>query len=189
MKKTLIAGAAATVAMAALPMAGVFAAVTDTVTLTVGASCTMAGPEGANANGKTVNLGSQNAGSAYGAANGTAMTITCNDAKGWTLSANPTALSASGVSKTIPFGAYSEAGNSVWSAAISLDQTGLDTAATIATGWNSFSASAGGTILSGAANTAVANLVVTPSYKAYADAAQPAGTYTGTIEYTFAVNN
>lgn len=186
MKKTLIAGAAASVAMAALPMAGVFANVTDTVTLTVGSSCTMATEN--SSTGKTVNLGSQNAGSAFGASNGTPMTITCNDADGWTLSASVTALSASGVAKTIPFGAYSEAGNSVWSAAISLDQTGLGTAASIATGWNDYSATAGGTILSGAAGTAVANLVVTPSYKAYADAAQPAGTYSGTIEFAFAAN-
>lgn len=186
MKKTLIAGAAATVAMAALPMAGVFAAVTDTVQLTVSESCEMSTT--GNSTGMTVNLGSQSAGSAFGAANGTPMTITCNDADGWTLSAAVTALSASGVSKTIPFGAYSEAGNSVWSAAISLDQSGLDTAAAIATGWGNYSATAGGTILSGAANTAVANLVVTPSYKAYVDAAQPGGTYSGTIQFTFSAN-
>ncbi len=180
MKKGLIAGAAATAALAAMPMAGVFAAnVTDTVQLTVDTACTMT----STGNGITVDLGNTAPGNALTAQNGTVMTVTCNNAKGWTLTAAAESLSFTDATRPIPFGAYAET-SSVWSAKVALGTAG---AATIATGWDNF-AGANGTIVSGAAGSAVSGLTITPSYKAYVDAAQPAGTYSGTIAYTFAQN-
>jgi len=179
MKKGLIAGAAATAALAAMPMAGVFAAnVTDTVELTVNTACTMTA---GGSTGTSVDLGDTAPGAALTEQNGTVMTVTCNNADGWTLSAAVESLSFSGASRPIPFGAYGTS-SSVWSAKVALGTAG---AATIATGWDNYGASAGGVIVTGAAGSGVSGLTITPSYKAYVDAAQPAGTYSGTIAYTF----
>ena len=199
MKKLAIAGSA--VALAAMPVVSTFAAVqstvTDTVQLTVNKTCQME----ATSASATYNLGDAVAGSEYAATNGSAMTLTCNSVKGWTLKATATALSDSAqtptTSQTIPFGAYATTG-SVWSAGIAV--TGADAAnATIATGWNttgegaySATTASSTTILSSVADTtgakAVKEIVVTPSYKAYAQANQAAATYSGTMIYTFAEN-
>ena len=189
MKKALIAGAAS-VALAAMPVVGVFAAeqstVTDTVKLTVTSTCKMEAAD----TGKEVNLGASVVAHEYAEAAGTPMTITCNDQQGWSITATAQSLSATGTDQTIPFGAYSAAGESVWSARIA--KTGNDVNnANIATGWddNTATAASSTTIISadGAAGAkkGVSGLIVTPYYKAYGSAHQAAGTYSGTIAYTF----
>lgn len=191
MKKSLIAAGAASVAMAAMPVVGVFAVpsdqatVTDTVTLTVSPTCKMQA-EGAT---KTVDLGTSTVAHEYAAQNGSEMTITCNAQAGWTLTAQVNSLTANGTTQTIPFGPYATGGESVWSAQVVLD--GNDTTnATLGTGWDDFAAAktfSGGssTVVSGNSNSAVSGLVVKPSYKAYGAAHQAAGAYSGTIIYTF----
>ena len=188
MKKLLIAGAGlSTLAIAALPAAGVFAAsvssVEDTVKLTIDSNCQMSADSATN----TIDLGSSGGG-AYSEKAGSTMTITCNTPTGWNIKASATALTVSGNNAlTIPFGAYSTS-SSVWSAKIALGGNNT-TNATVADNWSDYSATGtatGGTIVvSNVANTAVSGLTVTPSYKAYAASDQPAGTYQGTITYTF----
>ena len=188
MKKLAIAGAS--LALAAMPVVGVFAdqqaSVTDTINLTVSSTCKM---EASAATG-SYNLGTSTVAHEYAAVTGTPMTITCNDQAGWSITATATALSASGTDQTIPFGAYATTGESVWSASIAT--SGNDTAnANIATGWDDYTATAasGATIISAdgatGAKKGVSGLVVTPSYKAFGAAHQAAGTYSGTIQYTF----
>ena len=198
MKKSLIAGAGvAAFSFAALPFAGAFAAVqstvTDTVQLTVSKTCQMEATSAA----ATYNLGEAVAGTEYAAVTGTPMTLTCNSVKGWTLKATATELSDSAqtptTSQTIPFGAYATT-SSVWSAKIAI--TGTDAAnASIANTWDDFSATTASntTIASSVADTtgakAVNGIIVTPSYKAYAQANQASATYSGTMTYTFAENS
>ncbi|MBR2658610.1 hypothetical protein IKD57_01790 [Candidatus Saccharibacteria bacterium] len=191
MKKKMIAAGAASLALAAMPVVGVFAdtqaTVTDTVTLTVSPTCKME----ATAAAATYNLGTSTVAHEYAAVTGTPMTITCNAQAGWTLTAAVTALTATGTTQTIPFGAYSTSGESVWSAQMAL--SGNDTTnASLGTEWNDFTLAktfAGdlsiSTVASGNANSAVSGLIITPSYKAYGAAHQAAGSYSGTITYTF----
>lgn len=189
MKKAIIAGAASAV-LAAMPVVGAFAAqqasVTDTVSLTVSSTCKM---EASAATG-SYNLGTSTVAHEYPSVTGTPMTITCNDQAGWSITATANALTAEGTDQTIPFGAYANDGESVWSAAIAT--SGNDTTnAVIADTWDDFSATTANstTIISAdgvtGAKKGVSGLVVTPSYKAYGSAHQAAGTYSGTIIYTF----
>ena len=189
MKKAIIAAGASAV-LAAMPVVGVFAAqqanVTDTVNLTVTSTCKME----ADAATGSYNLGSSTVAHEYAAVTGTPMTITCNDQAGWSITATANSLTATGTDQTIPFGAYATNGESVWSAAIA--KSGNDTSnANIATGWDDFSAASASstTIISADGETgtkkAVSGLIITPSYKAYGAAHQAAGTYSGTIQYTF----
>ncbi|MBQ3348586.1 hypothetical protein IJG90_03670 [Candidatus Saccharibacteria bacterium] len=189
MKKAIIAGAASAV-LAAMPVVGVFAAqqatVTDTINLTVSKTCMM---EASSATG-SYNLGTSTVAHEYAAVTGTPMTITCNAQAGWTITATANSLTASGTDQTIPFGAYATDGESVWS--VSLAKSGNDTAnATIATGFDNYSAASAAetVVVSANGNTgekaAVSGLIITPSYKAFGAAHQAAGTYSGTIVYTF----
>ena len=190
MKKAIIAGAASAV-LAAMPVLGAFAAdqasVVDTIQLTVSPTCKME----ANAAAKTVNLGPSTVAHEYAAQEGSVMTITCNAQAGWTVTAAVTDLGATGTTQTIPFGAYATTGESVWSAQVALG--GNDTGnATIGTGWDSFATAktfsgdpSVSTVVSGNSNAAVSGLTITPSYKAYGAAHQAAGSYSGTITYTF----
>lgn len=236
MKKSLIAAGAASFAVAAMPVVGVFATVVpmsngasngvvDTVTLTVSKTCQMevdsskVHTDTTTTYGDTYNLGTSTVahvfdGSASGqgpnaggtGVTGTVMTLTCNsngdtdnggDHIGWNLTASATALSSDSTDQSIPFGAFATTGESVWSAKIALSGNDTDNAA-ITSGWDDWASASDlndqskptGTvtnkvILSGTADTAVSGLVVTPSYKAYGAAHQPAGTYEGTITYTF----
>ena len=190
MKKSIIAAGAASVALAAMPVVGVFAAqqatVTDTVNLTVSKTCMME----ANAATGSYNLSTSTVAHEYAAVTGTPMTITCNAQSGWNITASASALTADGTDQTIPFGAYSTTGESVWS--VSLAKSGNDTNnATIAAGFDDYSATAAADTVVVSANgetgakKAVSGLVITPSYKAYGAAHQAAGTYSGTIVYTF----
>lgn len=189
MKKAIIAGAASAV-LAAMPVLGAFAAqqssVTDTITLTVSPTCKMEADAAAN----TYDLGTSTVAHEYAAVTGTPMTITCNAQAGWTLTATANALTASGTDQTIPFGAYATTGESVWSASFALSGNDTDNAS-IATGFNDYTATSASNAVIVSANgeagkkKAVSGLVITPSYKAYGAAHQAAGSYSGTIVYTF----
>lgn len=210
MKKLAIAGAS--VALAAMPVVGVFADtatytnIADKIQLTVSETCVMEADSAlteqiatGSIKGTAVTLGGSPAvaGTEFTAVNGTQMTITCNAQSGWQLSATPTSLSAEGTGDTIPFGAYPASivpntTTSVWSAKITLGGNDI-THASIASGWDSFAGSTSGVILSSTGNTgakdSVSGLTVTPSYKAYAANNQAAGSYSGTITYAFAKIN
>ena len=190
MKKTTIAAGAASVVLAAMPIVGVFAdqqaTVTDTINLTVSKTCMM---EASAATG-SYNLGTSTVAHEYAAVTGTPMTITCNAQAGWNITATANPLTASGTDQSIPFGAYATDGESVWS--VALAKSGNDTGnATIADGFADFSATTASDTVVVYANgdvgekAAVSGLTITPSYKAFGAAHQAAGTYSGTIVYTF----
>ena len=194
MKKAIIAGAASAV-LASLPVMGAFAAqqssVEDTVQLTISESCKME----ADAATKTVNLGTINNSQATNTGTGSAMIVTCNTAAGWSLQATATALTTETTDYSIPHGTYTEGtqSTSVWSAKFALtgDQAGVE----LATGAGEFAtnpinaasfeivASKDGT--AGAGDMSTSGVTITPTYIAYADANQGAGSYEGTITYAF----
>ncbi len=203
MKKALIAGAAS-VALAAMPVVGVFAessSMTDWVTLTVNPSCTMTATSN-NTESSPLSLGSAaGAGSTFGGTDGvagTSMTLSCNNTKGWTLKTTATAMTMAN-GKDINFGAFATGGNSVWSAqlAVSGTDSGL---VTLTEGWGTFAGTKTGaetTVLTnqttGTTGSEVAKgiygVTVAPSYKAYVATNQEAGTYKGSITYAFAEKN
>ena len=84
MKKLAILGASA--ALAALPAVGVFAAsgtvVTDTVQVTINSACTITSTNASNTYSATMTNGQLK--SDFGS---TAMTVDCNDAGGWHITA------------------------------------------------------------------------------------------------------
>lgn len=203
MKKALIAGAAS-VALAAMPVVGVFAtdsSTVDWVTLTVNASCTMSATSTYTEN-SPLSLGSAAAaGSTFGGDNGvagTAMTLSCNNTKGWTLKTTATPMTMTN-GKDINFGAFATTGNSVWSAQLAV--TGNDASlVTLTEGWGTFAGAKTGaetTVLTNQTTGEAPNTVakgiyqvsVAPSYKAYVANNQEAGTYKGSITYAFAEKN
>ena len=197
MKKALIAGAASAV-LAAMPVMGAFAAtqltgVVDTVTLSIDDACKM---EAAAAAG-TYNLGTVVAGNAATAKDGTPMTVTCNTAAGWTLTAKATDMTTGANGYTIPYGQYAggSQSTSVWSAQFALSGDDYTTSTEITTGNNAYATN---TILTSGDGVVVAQskttnnlkqsttgVTITPSYIAYVDAHQNAGNYSGTMTYTF----
>ena len=178
MKKTIIAGASA-VALAALPMAGVFAAtqtsVEDTVQLTVTKTCAMDAASGTN----TINLGSAAAGSSYTEKAGSVLTVTCNATAGWEITATTTSMERStGDTNPIAFGNFTTATGSIWSAALTA------TGGTVTSGWDDYTAGpASNTVV--VSGTQVNSITVSPKYKAKTSSIQPDGTYSGSITYTF----
>lgn len=193
MKKTIIAGAAS-VALAAMPVIGVFAAedpitttgsMTDKITVKIDSSCSFTTTND-NATENTLGTTTLVNGQAGSEIAGTAMTISCNDNSGWHLNAigagtegHITDLYSSANNASIATGAYSESGNSVWSFKV----TGTNSVA----GYNTDFVAVPGTetpVASG--SSPISGTVVTPTYKAYANATQAAGTYTGAVKYTLA---
>ena len=124
MKKSIIAAGAASVSLAALPMAGVFAAdvtsQTDTIDVILATTCTMNsvthapgtasgatawGPE-ATANTLTANA---IAGAAYSDIRSTEFNIVCNNKNGWNVSTVAGALTGkTTATETIPLGTVAE---------------------------------------------------------------------------------
>ena len=216
MKKFIIAAGAASVALAAMPIVGVFAANTtystikDVVNLTVDSSCTMEADDALvvtdttnSLKGTVVNLPQVSAGDSVSSdGTGTLMTVNCNSVKGWTLSAIATDMTTtSGPTYTIPFGNHAATGQtaSVWSAKIAL--TGAGTSPVRAEVINdaddyantSVNTSSATVIAQNTTDTSVtpnkpygvSGLEITPSYTAHAATDQEAGSYSGTITYTF----
>ena len=147
MKKSIIAAGAASVALAAMPIVGAFAAnttytgLTDKVLLEVTKSCQMEADDSLDVTvspnkGTEVDLGEIAAGTAVAgsvANDGTEMIITCNSTAGWTLSAQATDMTTNvsgGPNYTIPFGQYAGASQttSVWSAQIAMTGQGTSPA-------------------------------------------------------------
>lgn len=183
MKKSLIAAGAASVALAAMPVVGVFAVddkqVVDTIELTVNATCSFNTNSSASSSdteyAATVANGAE---AAFGTATHK-FNVTCNDNEGWKVTATPTVLTGAAKSNTLPFVTstnYSASGSTgMWSADIANGAGGAtvtpfgDTATIIATK---------------AASTDNADFTVT--YKAYVGTTTPADVYTGTMTYDLA---
>lgn len=196
MKKSLIATGAAAVALAAMPMAGTFAAVTDTVTLTIQGSCSVGGAAGSTSTvGKTITEANAVNNHLYqydadGSAGGT-LKVTCNNASGWQVKAvgagtgTPvTSMAAGGSGTPIVTGTATSGNTSNWAFKIA-GTTGV----TVPTTYASYAAvpATATTVASGTA--AIAEGTIYTGYQVWVSATQQADTYTGRVTYTVVENS
>ena len=182
MRKIAIAGAS--VALAALPALGVFAAtgqtVTDTVEVTIGSACLITTSPTANTYSDSMTNGQLK--SDFGS---TEMTINCNDAGGWHVTAigsgadstDKTAMNATGTGTDIATGTAQSGDTSNW--AMKVTGTG-------ATGFTTFAAVPAGATDVARGNGAVSGGTLTTTYQVFISATQQADTYTGQVTYTLA---
>lgn len=198
MKKLAIAGAS--LALAAMPVAGVFAAagditgITDTLQLTVEATCTFNTAGSAVATDTTYSATVAN-GAVATLSNGSAhkFNVVCNDTDGWKVTAGaPNDLTPPAASATnnhiisyqpsaIP-AAGSGTKEGAWTATVSGDFVsaelgGITTASNV-----NYIKDEGGIIAQETASTDASSFTVT--YGAYVGTETAADTYTGTIGYT-----
>ena len=194
--KKILAGAGA-VALAALPVAGVFAAdlsVVDTIQITVSDSCTIT--EGSTTDGldnkdttyaDTVANGAETTFSTTHSGNHT-LHVTCNDKDGWSFSATPTNLTGHVAANdsalngdSINFVAstsYAASGAAgVWTAEITAP-AGITVTQPSTAGTANAVITATGAQASG--------VEITADYKAYVGTETAAGFYEGTITYALA---
>lgn len=186
MKKLAIV--ASSVALAAMPVLGVFAdddtSVTDTIQVTVSPSCTFnqGGTDatysatGTNASGVVQPKNSNT--------NVHTFTVFCNDNDGYKVSATATALNQTpAISANFAYAATlpSTGTTGAWHAEIATEDTSL-TAAQIT------AAATATDIITKAGASDADGEDFTATYTAYIGTATPAGTYSGTIGYTLAAN-
>ena len=201
MKKSIIATGAASLALAAMPVVGVFAdSVTDTVQVTINSSCTVeatSGGSGGSTSGRTYSKTLANGATqtwyatpGSGQDGGGAMTINCNNASGWSMTAigssdtthgatitqmNPDADGktpiSTGTSGSASYWAFQVAGNSTVSA------------------YRTFSAVPGTATPVASASGSSAAEVVNTGYEVHVSTSQQAGTYTGKVTYTITANS
>lgn len=185
MKKSLIAGAGATAfAFAALPFAGVFAAtgttLTDTVQVSIDSACLITSSQMANTYSDTMTNGQLK--SDFGS---TEMTINCNDASGWHVTAigsgadasDKTAMNATGSGTDIATGTATSGATSNW--AMKVTGTG-------ATGFTTFASVPASATNVATGSGAVSGGTLTTTYQVFVSATQQADTYTGQVTYTLA---
>ena len=180
MKKSLIAGAGiAALGLAVVPFAGVNAATTDNIQVTVDESCTFsAGGTGISAT-DTLNPGGE---TTFSTAGTHQFTVKCNS-KSYTVTAVASDLAYDGTAPTthgtisyVDSTKYQKTGtDGNWTATL----TSGDTDAKIS--------KTSSTIKSATAATAGDSFSV--AYKAYVGTAQTAGTYKGTVTYTLTGSN
>lgn len=202
MKKSLIAVAGASLAAAAMPALGVFAAgsFTDTVQVTVDKSCTWqaswSGGQGDTA-GRTFSEDHAVPGTRYefgvtdaGTESLPTIKMECNVSSGtWTVSAigsstgsSITAMNPSGTGAAIATGTATSGETSSW--AFKIGATG----GTIATGYDEYKAipASSTTVLSGSASTT--DITFKPQYQVYIGTNQAPDTYTGKVTYTLSTS-
>ena len=193
--KKILAGAGA-VALAALPVAGVFAAdlsVVDTIQITVSDSCTIT--EGSTTDGldnkdttyaDTVANGAETTFSTTHSGNHT-FHVTCNDKDGWSFSATPTNLTgyvAANDSTTNGDSINFVASGSYVSTGAAGDWTATITAPAGITVTQPSTAGSSNTIIT--SSNQAANVEIVSAYKAYVGTETAAGFYEGTITYALA---
>ena len=182
MKKLVIAGASAIVA--ALPAAGVFAAtgtvVTDTVQVTIDSACTITSTEASNTYSATMTNGQLK--SDFGS---TTMSISCNDAGGWHVTAvgdgadatDKTAMNATATGADIATGTATSGATSNWA---------MKVTGGTASGFTTFAGVPGSaTDVASSSNSTSQSEIVT-TYQVFISATQAADTYTGVVKYTLA---
>ena len=187
MKKSIIAAGAASVALAAMPVLGVFAdddrSVTDTINVTISPSCTFS----AGGDDVAYSVTGTNASGVVNPVNNSSnvhtFTVFCNQNSGYTVAATASALSATGVTDTFAYAASLPSGvDSAWHAQFAADAGNTNTLTVT-------QLPAGGaetTIISANQASATGGETWTATYTAYIGTETPAGTYTGTIGYTLA---
>lgn len=154
--------------------------VTDTISVTVQPSCTFDSAEdktyvGSALNGAEVNNFNEDGIHEFN--------LFCNNNSGYTVTATPYDLEATGINDVISYTAnYTPSGvNSLWTAEITSDTEGVTVV-------NQFVPVNGGTIISSNSSTRAAGASFVATYSVYVGSETPAGTYTGTIAYTLAAS-
>ena len=182
MKKLAIAGAS--VSIAALPVAGVFAAtgttVTDTVEVTVNSACTIESTNASNTYSATMTNGQLK--SDFGS---TTMSISCNDAAGWHVTAvgsgadktDKTAINATGTGTDIATGTATSGATSNWA---------MKVTGSTATGFTTFAAVPGSATDVAKSTVSTSQSEIVTTYQVFISATQQADTYTGQVTYTLA---
>lgn len=180
MKKLAIA--ASSVALAAMPVLGVFAdttELTDSISVTIDASCTFNEATGKSYTDSSVAVGAQ---AGFNDNGQHAFNVFCNDDGGWTVSAGaPGVLHDSEQSDTAHDFVYQASAITAagaegkWSAAVS------GTPASV-----TYIATTGGAIAGSDGETAAAGADFTVTYDAWAGTQSAAGTYSGSVTYTLA---
>ncbi|MBR3236107.1 hypothetical protein IKF92_00270 [Candidatus Saccharibacteria bacterium] len=194
MKKSIIAASASAVALAAMPVLGAFADVTDTVQVTITQSCTVASdtntsdPGAANAT-FSANV-ANGATKTWAAASGTggSLYISCNDASGWNVkaqgysndTAGTTTMVTTGSGTPIATGTTFSGATSAWAFKLADDGTG---ATIVADDWTAVPASA--TLVASKSGTVSQGHIFT-GYQVYVSPTQVEGTYIGKVKYTVA---
>lgn len=169
MKKTLIAGAAS-FALAAMPVIGVFAAnpeaVVDTLTVTVNESCTFERTSGEASKTKSMQSNQLDAEFLENT-----FTANCNNGKGYSINAVFTNLAHTGNAGTaIQYSATTPtAGSGTWTAS---------------TGPSSNIPASNGTLANTSSQDPSGGSTYTVTYKVSTHNPQESGTYTGTATYT-----
>ena len=185
MKKLAIV--ASSVALAAMPVLGVFAeddtSSTDTIQVTVSPSCTFSQGGGDATYSVT---GTNTSGTVQPKNNNTnvhSFTVFCNNNTGYKVSATATALNQSpAISANFAYAATLPSGTTgAWHAEVATEDTGL-TAAQLPAG------GAATDIITKAGASDADGEIFTVAYSAWIGTATPAGTYSGTIGYTLAAN-
>ena len=149
--------------------------VTDTLSVNVLLSCTFSGTgnktyTGSADNGTEVNDFDDSGVHEFN--------LFCNDRNGYTVTATPYDLKATGIDEVISYtDNYTHTGTSgMWTAAIASNTEGVTATPVVPAG--------GGTIISADSNTPAGGTTFTATYNAYVGTDTPAGTYAGTIVYT-----
>ena len=199
MKKSIIAAGAASLAVAAMPVVGVFATddlgpIVDNIQVTIDSACSVTATN--SVNDYSVNMTNSQLKSDIGS---TTMTVKCNDAKGWQLNAvgsgpavDKTVLQAAApsgstsVGTDIATGTATSGATSNWAMKVTSDK-----AIAPFTGFASVPSSATPV----AKDTVPTNnpdattgldkgVSVQTTYQVWISASQQAGTYTGQVTYT-----
>lgn len=194
MKKSLIAAGVASLAVAAMPIAGIFAAdgtlsQTDTVKVTVDSNCSLATSNTGGADyAATITNGSYN-----DAITGSTFTITCNDTGGWKLNAIGAGTATGDVTKMdastnvdsddIATGTTLDGSVSNW--AFKVAKGGDDVAnITITEGYTNFSAVPSSATKIAQGTSTAGKSTVAATYGVGISSTQSAGNYTGKMTYT-----
>ncbi len=190
MKKSIIVTGAAAVALAAMPVLGAFADVTDTVTVTIGSSCSVGGTTATTGSGVNLSETMTNNTTKVWDADGTAggkLVVTCNDAGGWNIKAvgsgadatNKHYMNASnGATNDIATGTATTGATSNW--AMKVAGTGA------VTDFTSFHAVPDTATKVASSNTPGSAVQINTGYQVFVSATQEAGTYEGKVTYTVA---
>lgn len=170
MKKLAIAGAS--LALAAMPVVGVFAAdnisLEDSLTITVSDNCAFTRESGTGS--YTASMAPNDLNASVGSSQ---YKVVCNNAKGYSVGAVFTGLTGNQTTpETITYSATTPtAGSGTWTAAKTVSAGNI--------------APSGGVLMSNEGTTSASGDTETVTYKVSTTSTQAAGSYTGKATYTF----
>ncbi len=191
MKKSIIATGATAALLAAMPVLGAYADVTDTVTITINGSCSVGGTTATTGAGvslsETMTNGSLKTWDADGTAGGK-LVVSCNDANGWNVKAvgastgsDNTVMVPTSSGTPIATGTADSGATSNWAFKVSASDSGL-----IVSPYNSYAAVPASAQKVASSGAAASSVQINTGYQVWVSATQEADTYTGKVTYTVA---